>query len=632
MRTTDTMNRLFKRKKGQAFPLAAVGLFIMALSVIATLNLGQAIYEKIHLQNTTDAAAYTLAAMEARSFNFVALTNRTQIVHYNAAMAVQSYLSYAGYTLFMVGTLKDLVNSVQSSLSFGCTVFPWPVSTPYCILSNVFRVIQTIAHIVVMIVGYIYEYLVHSIAPMAIEALGLFNEYILWHTQMIRLALLNAHIFSGMQEVITSFYKRRRSGENRMKFLKGNHLGNVLINAALNTLEYRATFDSSAGLNPSFFDLLMGFITGYRSFKKRRKDENKNAVKIMTAMANASRSHKAIYDRSGGGFATWAVATVWGSKMGATKLTEKDKPNPKVDKIHLKTYQPDSTKHSYVLGDYLSSDDYLESGFAFATGGLSIVVLLNNTVSKIGSGIVAANKKKERKHYGYVDNKKKPAHPLGSYNGMIAFPPLKTIAKRSRDTDIDCNWFAQHKWPGIAPYVKYNPKADHDSDYNQPSTWMFLNVKPKYLMDDTTGPTKTPWRQNFTFNHGGTDEFSFGNLSTGEAYEHGGHSAHLDTTIGGGANNHFKMGPIDLAGLNAFSRGMAYYHRPGNWKEQPNFFNPFWRAKLAPIGNKLTQLFDKLTKGMGSGIEGKAIRYFMNLIRNLINDLFFAVVTSLITH
>jgi hypothetical protein len=31
---------------------------------------------------------------------------------------------------------------------------------------------------------------------------------------------------------------------------------------------------------------------------------------------------------------------------------------------------------------------------------------------------------------------------------------------------------------------------------------------------------------------------------------------------------------------------MTYYHRPGNWAEHPNFFNPFWRAKLAPIGQR----------------------------------------------
>jgi hypothetical protein len=36
-------------------------------------------------------------------------------------------------------------------------------------------------------------------------------------------------------------------------------------------------------------------------------------------------------------------------------------------------------------------------------------------------------------------------------------------------------------------------------------------------------------------------------------------------------------------GFNAFAAAQAYYHRPGDWKEQPNFFNPLWGARLMPV-------------------------------------------------
>ena len=52
------------------------------------------------------------------------------------------------------------------------------------------------------------------------------------------------------------------------------------------------------------------------------------------------------------------------------------------------------------------------------------------------------------------------------------------------------------------------------------------------------------------------------------------------------------------------ARAMVYYHRPGNWKEHPNFFNPFWRAKLAPVGHKLT--------GPLSGLFGGNLNTFLN--------------------
>ena len=37
------------------------------------------------------------------------------------------------------------------------------------------------------------------------------------------------------------------------------------------------------------------------------------------------------------------------------------------------------------------------------------------------------------------------------------------------------------------------------------------------------------------------------------------------------------------SGLNAFSAAQAYYHRPGDWREMPNFFNPLWGARLMPV-------------------------------------------------
>jgi hypothetical protein len=43
-------------------------------------------------------------------------------------------------------------------------------------------------------------------------------------------------------------------------------------------------------------------------------------------------------------------------------------------------------------------------------------------------------------------------------------------------------------------------------------------------------------------------------------------------------------------GMVALARGQAYYHRPGNWTEQPNFFNPYWRPRLASVSQGLEAL------------------------------------------
>jgi len=41
--------------------------------------------------------------------------------------------------------------------------------------------------------------------------------------------------------------------------------------------------------------------------------------------------------------------------------------------------------------------------------------------------------------------------------------------------------------------------------------------------------------------------------------------------------------PLLPEGLTAFAAAQAYYHRPGEWREVPNFFNPLWGARLMPV-------------------------------------------------
>ena len=106
------LSLLRRGSPGQAMVLGAVALLCLTLGVLATLNLGQAVHEKIKLQNTADAAAYSLATMEARTFNYIAFTNRVQISHYHTAMVVQSYVSYAGYSLAVFGTAADIVRAL----------------------------------------------------------------------------------------------------------------------------------------------------------------------------------------------------------------------------------------------------------------------------------------------------------------------------------------------------------------------------------------------------------------------------------------------------------------------------------------------------------------------------------------
>src|SRR3954467_5817574 len=108
---TRTLRLTMQRREGQALVLAALMVLILSIATLATINIGHNITERIRLQNNSDAAAYSMAAMEARAFNFYAFANRTQVSHYVSAMVWQSILSF---TFFLEAFLVDVYGVMKS--------------------------------------------------------------------------------------------------------------------------------------------------------------------------------------------------------------------------------------------------------------------------------------------------------------------------------------------------------------------------------------------------------------------------------------------------------------------------------------------------------------------------------------
>lgn len=205
---------------------------------------------------------------------------------------------------------------------------------------------------------------------------------------------------------------------------------------------------------------------------------------------------------------------------------------------------------------------------------------------------------------------------------------------------------AQQYYFGVAPYVKFNPKDDRRMDYNQPSTWMLMNLAPgKFL-------TGNPWNFSQTKDILGTSNASSSSDRGGTWSEHKKNEAvnrDFNGQTGLSTNpvmdksntkySNFKMFSVLAPGINVMSRARVYYHRPGNWNEQPNFFNPYWRAQLAPIAPKIGALVGRVLnvdsttnnaasdKG-GGGLFGGG---FGN-IKTMLGDFFVNVLSSVITH
>ncbi|MCG3172037.1 MAG: hypothetical protein GMKNLPBB_00182 [Myxococcota bacterium] len=137
------------------------------------------------------------------------------------------------------------------------------------------------------------------------------------------------------------------------------------------------------------------------------------------------------------------------------------------------------------------------------------------------------------------------------------------------------------KWPGMVDYTALKPKGD--SSFRQPEVFVALNKDPKDL------------EQVFTL------KFKYDGGAAGQA----------DIDFNTGRKG--MLGTGLLKGLNAWTRGQVYYHRPGAWQEPPNMFNPHWRGRLAPIG----QLLQTPPSSGGGSV--------MPVIRNFLSD-------NLITH
>ncbi|MBL8954469.1 MAG: hypothetical protein JNK82_27065, partial [Myxococcaceae bacterium] len=82
-------------RRGQALVLLAISLFLLALLAFFGIALGVRVRERMELQTLADAAAYDNAVATARTFNALAVVNRTEWSLLVAQSAAQSYLSWS---------------------------------------------------------------------------------------------------------------------------------------------------------------------------------------------------------------------------------------------------------------------------------------------------------------------------------------------------------------------------------------------------------------------------------------------------------------------------------------------------------------------------------------------------------
>lgn len=124
MRTQFSGTRSFRRQlrpvgrgaaAGQAMVLGLVLILVLCVGVVVLFDTGQVVNKKVQLTNASDAAAYSVAAQQARALNFAAYMNRGRVaneVTIAQTISVYSWMNQMHTTSITMRTAMDVLSAI----------------------------------------------------------------------------------------------------------------------------------------------------------------------------------------------------------------------------------------------------------------------------------------------------------------------------------------------------------------------------------------------------------------------------------------------------------------------------------------------------------------------------------------
>lgn len=644
---TRALRRSFQRQEGQALVLACLLMLILSIALITTVNIGHNVHERIRLQNTADAAAYSTAAMEARAFNFYAFTNRTQASHYVSAMLWQSLNSFVFFVQAFLTDIYGFMRTIGPCFPKDSRSTVWKVicgileKIPYVnIVMEALNLVFTVLKGMLLLMKPLMEPIDQALGKVVVPGHRMLNSVMAGAATTVMMST-STYVLGTSNAII------KANDPNVDSIIPQTVAG--LINQCLYN---RAHYKESNGtpfspVNP--FDVL-------DPTKKAEDDKVARAKRVMANITNATRypcdsdggacPETMVTDRRLGSlmpipkwleplevflneFPKWGQTRflTYGLGYGGMEATRGSASKGR-NKIREHRDLPGSPMGMLAQGDIIGADDpyYIKFGPPnFGIPGFSINSPFScpkeykkkkdertwrdcwgdpreekkDTLKTSIWSMSDSDLRKNGIHWRVVFPGQAPQQEdrdVGLYRskpclsfiaGFCVFDEISVYVANTRIDPNDQN----HPWTGLAPFPHFEPgdyasdctgtgkdarasidaMAERKDDFNQPSTWVFLNKSADQLHNtgkkDETGATyNTPARLNSSSKL----TFAFAQSPT---------TLELD-------NNRKKLavgGSTLVDGMSVISRGQTYYHRPGNWSEQPNFFNPYWRPRLAAV-------------------------------------------------
>lgn len=247
------------RSRGQVLVLGCLALFIMALMLMASFGVSNAIHERIRIQSHADAQAFSLATVEARAMNVTAHFNRAIAATLVAQMSLHSWMAIASNDVAMLQAGAYIMFTIAGiETGYGC--YPFNFSHCPCVaaaLISAFRFLSA-----------------HSEWQNTLEGLeSTFNDGV-----------------KALKEMVDSLHKAQKAVLDGAKVeLNGGHVMDKLKQANAPKSEYITALND---MNVGDFACALegsGFDDSCSGPHKRDKASVADRSKVMSDAANAAR-------------------------------------------------------------------------------------------------------------------------------------------------------------------------------------------------------------------------------------------------------------------------------------------------------------------------------------------------------
>jgi hypothetical protein len=157
MNTRPRLAALPKGQRGQALVFVSVTMIVVLLAMLVMYSVGQLTTQRMKLQNTADAVAYSVSLTQARDLNFSAYMNRAMVAN---QVAVAQIVSMTGWARNFNDTYNGSFSSIARTLAnFSALSALWtvPANIYQSIGSGLKNVFDSVGPIMVKVLDVIID-------------------------------------------------------------------------------------------------------------------------------------------------------------------------------------------------------------------------------------------------------------------------------------------------------------------------------------------------------------------------------------------------------------------------------------------------------------------------------------------